>query len=161
MLQFLLSSLSCQIRRKKHRLCNPRAARHSFSIKKGTPAESCAPPPPKAAARVNALAPENRGKAFAYFIRALRTGSRNGVLFAMCQDLEWSLEGDTMVLVTDSDTIYKRLQSPDNRESVRAALESVGILSFDIRKKGEAPDRTAESLEALKKNFPDTDIEIR
>lgn len=120
-----------------------------------------ATPPPKAAARVNALAPENRGKAFAYFIRALRTGSRNGVLFAMCQDLEWSLEGDTMVLVTDSDTIYKRLQSPDNRESVRAALESVGILSFDIRKKGEAPDRTAESLEALKKNFPDTDIEIR
>ena len=39
MLQFLLSSLSCQIRRKKHRLCNPRAARHSFSINNYPPAK--------------------------------------------------------------------------------------------------------------------------
>ena len=109
----------------------------------------------------NALAPENRAKAFAYFIRALRSGARNGVLFAMCQDLESGFEGDTFVLTTDSETIYKRLQSPENHESVRAALEKVGIADFSVRLKGQPADNAEDGLEALKKNFPDADIEVR
>ena len=79
----------------------------------------------------------------------------------MCQDLESGFEGDTFVLTTDSETIYKRLQSPENHESVRAALEKVGIADFSVRLKGQPADNAEDGLEALKKNFPDADIEVR
>lgn len=46
---------------------------------------------------VNALAEDKRKNAFGYFMRTLRTSSRNGVLFTMCQDLEHAFEGDKFV----------------------------------------------------------------
>lgn len=50
-----------------------------------------------AAESVNALAEDKRKNAFGYFMRTLRTSSRNGVLFTMCQDLEHAFEGDKFV----------------------------------------------------------------
>ena len=110
---------------------------------------------------VNALAPENRSKAGAYFRRSLRRNVKSGVLFTMCQDLETAFEGDTFILTTDSDTIYRRLNSEDNYKNVQAALATIGIRSFEIRRKGERKDPLQEDIETLKKNFPDADIEIK
>ena len=52
-------------------------------------------------------------------------------------------------------------ESPENHESVRAALEKVGIADFSVRLKGQPADNAEDGLEALKKNFPDADIEVR
>ena len=96
---------------------------------------------------VNALAPENRSKAGAYFRRSLRRNVKSGVLFTMCQDLETAFEGDTFILTTDSDTIYRRLNSEDNYKNVQAALAAIGIRSFEIRRKGERKDPLQEDIE--------------
>ena len=126
-----------------------------------------APPPPAPSLRreeqaeVDALAPENRAKAGAYFRRSLRRNVKSGVLFTMCQDLETAFEGDTFILTTDSDTIFRRLNSADNYKNVQAALAAIGIRSFEIRRKGEQKDPFEAGVEQLRKNFPDADIEVK
>ena len=126
-----------------------------------------APPPPAPSLRreeqaaVDALAPENRAKAGAYFRRSLRRNVKSGVLFTMCQDLETAFEGDTFILTTDSDTIFRRLNSADNYKNVQAALAAIGIRSFEIRRKGAQKDPFEAGVEQLRKNFPDADIEVK
>ncbi len=125
-----------------------------------------APPEPVSLRReepkdVDASAPANRAKAGAYFRRSLRRNVKSGVLFTMCQDLETAFEGDTFVLTTDNDTIFRRLNSEDNYKNVQAALAAIGIHSFEIRRKGETKDPLEADIETLQKNFPDTDIEIK
>ena len=93
--------------------------------------------------------------------RALRRTVKSGVLFTMCQDLEHSFEGDTFVLETPNETIYKRLSSEENYKSVADALASIGITAFEIRKKGEKADPFDADVEQLKRDFPDADIRIR
>ena len=114
-----------------------------------------------AAEKVNALEEGKRKNAFAYFLRSLRTNVKNGVLFTMCQDLGSFFEGDTMVLVTDSDTIFRRLQAPDNAKAVQAALESIGIRAYDVRMRGARVDPVQQGIEALKKNFPAAPFEVK
>ena len=65
------------------------------------------------------------------------------------------------MLYAPGDTIYKRLNDPENHKSVAEALASIGITSFEIRKKGEKADPVEADIETLKKNFPDADIDIR
>ena len=120
-----------------------------------------AAPRRQAAQAVDASLPENRKLAFAHFLRALRRGAKNGVLFTMCQDLGSFFEGDTMVLVTDSDTIFRRLQAPDNAKAVQAALESIGIRNYDVRMRGARVDPVQQGIEALKKNFPEAPFEVK
>ena len=120
-----------------------------------------AAPRRQAAQAVDASLPENRKLAFAHFLRALRRGAKNGVLFTMCQDLGPFFEGDTMVLVTDSDTIFRRLQAPDNAKAVQAALESIGIRNYDVRMRGARVDPVQQGIEALKKNFPAAPFEVK
>ncbi len=124
-----------------------------------------APPPPSLRREepkdVDALAPENRAKAGAYFRRSLRRNVKSGVLFTMCQDLETAFEGDTFILTTDSDTIFRRLNSADNYKNVQAALAAIGIHSFEIRRKGAQKDPFEADVETLRKNFPDADIEVK
>ena len=112
-------------------------------------------------AAVDALVPENRAKAGAYFRRSLRRNVKSGVLFTMCQDLGSFFEGDTMVLVTDSDTIFRRLQAPDNAKAVQAALESIGIRAYDVRMRGARVDPVQQGIDALKKNFPAAPFEVK
>lgn len=118
-------------------------------------------PRAKAAASVNALEPEKRKSAFAYFLRALRRGAKNGVLFTMCQDLESAFEGDTFLLITDSDAIYRSLRREEHTKAIAAALEQIGISSFDIRLKGEEADPVETGIEQLKRDFAGTEIRIK
>lgn len=113
------------------------------------------------AAQADIHTPEGRKKIPGLFMRALRRTIKSGVLFTMCQDLEHSFEGDTFVLETPNETIYKRLSSEENYKSVADALASIGITSFEIRKKGEKADPFEADVERLKKDFPDADIRIK
>lgn len=88
--------------------------------------------PRKEEEKVNALAPDKRRAAFGYFMRSLRKTVRSGVLFTMCQDLEPSFEGDTYVLSTDNEIIYRSLNKEDHYKAVAQALEGIGITDFRI-----------------------------
>lgn len=126
------------------------------------------PPPPEpdifaarraAPEKVNALSPDKRKGAFGYFMRALRSGSKNGVLFTMCQDLEPSFEGDTFILSASSDVIYRSLNREEHYKSIRTALAEIGISDFEIRLKGAKADRLEEDIARLKKDFSGADIQ--
>ncbi len=107
----------------------------------------------------NAL--ENRKAAGALFMRSLRKNVKSGVLFTMCQDLETSFEGDTFVLATDNEIIASRLNSPENHKSLQQALEAIGIRDFVVRQKGQKTDPAKEQIEQLKRDFPDTEIDVK
>ncbi len=117
--------------------------------------------PVRRASAVNALDADKRKAAFAYFLRALRKNAKNGVLFTMCQDLGSGFEGDTFVLTTDSEAIYRSLLRADHAQEVAAALAQIGIDSYEVRKQGEASDPVEEGIARLRRDFPDTDIRVK
>ena len=117
--------------------------------------------PVRRAPAVNALDVDKRKAAFAYFLRALRKNAKNGVLFTMCQDLGSGFEGDTFVLTTDSEAIYRSLLRADHAQEVAAALAQIGIDSYEVRKQGEASDPVEEGIARLRRDFPDTDIRVK
>lgn len=102
-----------------------------------------------------------RKKVFARFLRALRSKASNGVLFTMCSDMESFFEDDTFVLVTDSDAVYGMISKENNRKAVAAALETVGVTDFEIRRGSGEKDPVEEGIRQLKKNFPNTEIRIK
>ena len=146
----------------------------------GTVTETVAPPPsvsasssvtasesgsPSAtvavAAQTASVPPADKSKAFGMFLRSLRKNCRNGVLFTMCSELDSAFEGETMVLTTTSETIFRSLERPEHREAVAQALQAIGIGSFDFRLRGKTGDGFAEKLEKLKADFADTPIEVK
>lgn len=110
---------------------------------------------------VNALAPDKRRAAFGYFMRALRKTVKSGVLFTMCQDLDPSFEGDTYILRTDNEVIYRSLNKDDHYKDIARALGSIGIKDFRIELKGAAKDPFEEDVEQLRRDFPDTDVRVK
>ena len=98
--------------------------------------------------------------AFGRFMRTLRKTSRNGVLFTMCSDLEAAFEGNTLVLTTDSDTVFRSLGREEHRTVMAQAFAQVGVSDFVLRMKGKAQDEK-KGLEQLKRDFPDYPIEVK
>ena len=98
--------------------------------------------------------------AFGRFMRTLRKTSRNGVLFTMCSDLEAAFEGNTLVLTTDSDTVFRSLNREEHRAVMAQAFAQVGVSDFVLRMKGKAQDEK-KGLEQLKRDFPDYPIEVK
>ena len=135
----------------------PRAARGAESAAGFAPAKGASEnPAAKGTAAGNAAA--DRDRAFAYFIRALRSGGKNGVLFTMCQDLEWTWEGDTLVLLTDNEIISRSLERADHRQAVAEAMEQAGVPAYAVRLKGAAPDAREAGMEQLRRDFAGADI---
>ena len=138
-----------------------------FPPEEDAPPESFSAPPEglfaprKAEEKVNALAPEKRKAAFGYFMRSLRKAAKSGVLFTMCQDLEPSFEGDTFVLSTSNEVIFRSLNREEHTKDIARALEDIGISDFRIALKGAAKDPFAEGVAKLKADFPDTDVHIK
>ncbi|MGN0804334.1 MAG: DNA polymerase III subunit gamma/tau [Candidatus Coproplasma sp.] len=126
------------------------------SLKQGTLFNESAMP-----TSVSSLSEAEKAKTFGKFIRAIRTTRRNPVLFTLCMDLESFYEGDTFVLVTAVDTVYKLLIREDNRENIAQALSELGVFSFDIRLKAKGEDKFEKAMGELRKNFSGTDIEIK
>ena len=94
-------------------------------------------------------------------MRSLRKAAKSGVLFTMCQDLEPSFEGDTFVLSTSNEVIFRSLNREEHTKDIARALEGIGISDFRIALKGAAKDPFAEGVAKLKADFPDTDVHIK
>lgn len=107
------------------------------------------------------LAPTDRSKAFGLFLRTLRKISKSGVLFTLCSELDCGFEGDTMVFTTDLESIRNALNRPEHRAAMKEALETIGVVSFDIRLKSAKSDDFKSKIEALKSDFPDVPVEIK
>ncbi|MDE5766304.1 MAG: DNA polymerase III subunit gamma/tau [Clostridia bacterium] len=112
-------------------------------------------------AHVGSLSDADKATLFGRFIRLFRTTRRNAVLFTLCMDLESSFEGDTFVLTTSTEAVYKSLNREDNRQCIAEALESLGVFSFDIRLKPKGEDKYEKAIGELRENFKGTDITIK
>ena len=127
--------------------------------------------PPKTAEKTKekepmpAPAPTNIGldksKVFGMFLRSLRKTCRNGVVFTICSELESSFEGETLVLSTDSEAIYKSLRRPEHDVLVKEALAAIGVTSFELRMQGKKEDGIAAKLNQIRSDFSNTPIEIK
>lgn len=100
---------------------------------------------------------------FGNFLRSLRKTGKNGVLFTICMDLEYSYEGENFVLVTESDSIYRSLTKAEHYELIKQAFALIGIEegSFEIRLRGKKSDDFNKGLETLKEKFAGTKIDVK
>lgn len=114
-----------------------------------------------APAQVGSLSERDKATLFGRFIRLFRTTRRNAVLFTLCMDLESLFEGDTFVLLTTVDAVYRSLSREDNKQFIAEALQSLGVFSFDIRLKPKGEDKYEKAIGELRDNFKGTDIQIK
>ena len=100
---------------------------------------------------------------FGQFLRTLRKVGKNGVLFTICMDLENAFEGDTFVLQTPSDTIYRSLCKEEHRAIIKSAFEALGVYEdgFEIRLKGKQTDAFQKVVDEVKDTFQGVKIEIK
>ena len=106
-----------------------------------------------------AAAPKDAQKAFGQFMRTLRKTSRSGVLFTMCSDLEAEFEGETLVLISDSETIVRSLKREEHVKIMTEVFSGIGITSFEVRGRAQMPK--SGGIEELKNNFKDYPIEFK
>ena len=120
---------------------------------------------PRASQEPQAAPPAGAGVsaevAFGKFVRTLRKTSRNGVLFTMCADLAPVFEGNTLVLYTESGTIFRSLSRDEHRAVMKDVFEKVGITDFDVRLRGAEAPKKQNIADELKRDFPDYPIEIK
>ena len=112
-------------------------------------------------AHVGSLSDADKATAFGRLIRLFRTTRRNAVLHSLCMDLETSFEGDTFVMQTTVDAVYKALSRAENRKGVEEALAELGVFSFDVRLKPKGEDKYEKAIGELRENFKGTDITIK
>ncbi len=114
--------------------------------------------PPK---HVGSLSERDKGTLFGRFIKLFRTTRRNAVLFTLCMDLESFFEGDTFVLSTTVEAVYKSLNRDDNKQCIAEALAELGVFSFDIRLKAKGEDKYEKAIGELRDNFNGVDVTIK
>ena len=114
-----------------------------------------APRPIRAAAIGDAKA------TFGSFLRSLRKIARSGVLFTLCMDLDSEYDGDTFVLYTTSDTIYRSLKKEGHYSLIEQALSDVGVAQFDVRLRGKKGDDFQQGLNEIKDTFKGVKVEIK
>ncbi|MDE7162693.1 MAG: DNA polymerase III subunit gamma/tau [Clostridia bacterium] len=112
-------------------------------------------------AHVGSLSDADKATLFGRLIKLFRTTRRNAVVFTLCLDLDSSFEGDTFVLTTATEAVYKSLNREDNRQCIAEALESLGVFSYDIRLKPKGEDKYEKAIGELRENFKGTDITIK
>ena len=96
---------------------------------------------------------------FGKFMRALRKRGASGVLFTMCSDLEFFFEGETLVLTTTSDTIFRALKREDHEKVMKELFGSLGV-SFEVRKKA-AKTELKHGISELEQNFSDYPVQVK
>lgn len=96
---------------------------------------------------------------FGKFMRALRKRGSSGVLFTMCSDLEFFFEGETLVLTTTSDTIFRALKREDHEKVMKELFGSLGV-SFEVRKKA-AKTELKHGISELEQNFSDYPVQVK
>ncbi|MBQ8886050.1 MAG: DNA polymerase III subunit gamma/tau [Clostridia bacterium] len=98
---------------------------------------------------------------FGSFLRALRKTGKNGVLFTICMDLENFYEGETFVLSTTSETIFRSLKREEHYALITQAFSLIGVTAFDVRLKNKPKDEFDKNLAELKERFPDVKVEVK
>ncbi len=122
------------------------------------------PVPPVAPVRPVRAAVQGDARAtFGSFLRSVRKTAKNGVLIALCMDLDSSYEGDTFVLSTDSDTVFRSLKKEEHFTLITQAFAAIGIEQggFDLRLKGKQSDAFQRGVDELKETFGGVKIEIK
>ena len=120
--------------------------------------EGAAPAQPAA---IGSLSELDKATLFGRFIKLFRTTRRNAVLFTLCCDLESSFEGDTFILSTPVEAVYKSLNREDNRAFIAETLKTLGVFEYEIRLKPRGEDKYEKAVNELKRNFSGTDITIK
>lgn len=109
-------------------------------------------------------APKGDAKAtFGSFLRSIRKIARSGVLLTLCMDLDGGYDGDTFILYTESETIFRSLKKEDHYALITQAFEAVGITAdgFEIRLRGKQSDEFNKRMDELKDTFGGVKIEIK
>lgn len=110
---------------------------------------------------VSSLSEQNKETVFGRLLKLFRQTHKNLMLFTLCRDLETSFEGDTFVLATSVEAIYKSLIRDVNRRALEDALKELGVFSFDIRLKAKGENKYEKALNELRDNFKGTDVDIK
>lgn len=110
---------------------------------------------------VGSLTDKDKAMVFGNLIKIFRVTRKNAVLFTLCMDLETAFEGDTFVMSTPIEAIYKALNREDNKQGLKEALASLGVFSFDIRLKSKGEDKYEKAMGELRNNFKGIDIEVK
>ena len=83
------------------------------------------------------------------------------MLFTLCMDLESSFEGDTLILYTDTEAVFKALNRPENSRFISEALSSLGVFSHEVKFKPKGESKWESAERRLKENFKGIDIDIK
>ena len=118
------------------------------------------PTPPKA---VKPTVTGDAKATFGAFLRSVRRTAKNGVLIALCMDLDSGFDGEVFVLYTESDTVYRSLKKPEHFSLLEQAVEAIGIEKerFDIRLKGKKADAFQEGVKQIKETFVGVKIDVK
>ena len=97
------------------------------------------------------------------FLRAIRKIARNGILLTLCMDLDGAFDGETFVLYTTSDTIFRSLKKEEHMTLIERAFSAIGIdeNSFDVRLKGKDSEGFQKAVDQIKETFDGVKIEIK
>ena len=99
---------------------------------------------------------------FGLFFRTLRKVARNGVLLTLCMDLDSAYEGETFVLYTTSDTVYRSLTKAEHMALIDKTFEMMGFDGvFEVRLRGKQSDVFERQVEEIKETFGGVKIEIK
>ena len=125
--------------------------------------QQTAPTPPPAARPLKPAVSGDAKTTFGAFLRSLRKTGKNGVLFTICMDLDSAYEGDTFVLFTKSDTIYRSLVKPEHYALIVGAFEAIGVSEsgFAVRLQGKPSDDFNQKLDEIKETFNGVKIEVK
>lgn len=108
----------------------------------------------------SALSGDFKVNTFGKFLRSLRKTNRNGVLFVMCQDLKSEFSGDTFILSTKSEVVYKSLNREEHLSAIAEALKNIGVEDFRIEFDGNS-EKKQTLTERIRADFGDVDVEER
>lgn len=97
------------------------------------------------------------------FLRAIRKIARNGILLTLCMDLDGAFDGETFVLYTTSDTIFRSLKKEEHMALIGRAFLAIGIEegSFDVRLKGKDSEGFQKAVDQIKETFDGVKIDIK
>lgn len=116
---------------------------------------------PDIAPKGGSLGERDKQAIFGKFIRALRTTHKNAVIFTLCMDLITEFEGEKLIFITASESVYKGLTRADNYKFVGEVLSELGVSEYEIRFKPKGESEFDKALNELKNNLGDTNIDIK
>ena len=141
----------------------PAPKRESAPVAEKAPAPTPAPTPASAPKTVRPAVKGDAKTTFGAFLRSLRKTGKSGVVFTICMDLDSAYEGDTFVLYTESDTIYRSLTKPEHAALLKEAFAGIGISEdgYEVKQRGKQSDDFNKSLNEIKETFSGVKIEIK